>query len=144
MSVGGREVSDLHLGLTPWLAEPGSGDSLVDQAEVAEGLGFDSFWLPESHFTGRGALPAPLLQLAAVAGRTRRLRLGTTSYLLPVRNALQVAEEVAVLDQLSGGRVILGVGRGVRPALFTAYGVPEREKRDRVLMINKATNPAGW
>ena len=124
-------MSELHLGLTPWLAEPGHGDSLVAQAEVAEQLGFDSFWLPESHFTGRGALPAPLLQLAAVAGRTRRLRLGTTSYLLPVRNALAVAEEVAVLDQLSGGRVILGVGRGVRPALFAAYRVPEREKRDR-------------
>ncbi len=125
-------MRNLHLGLTPWVAEPSrSGTALVDQAERAEDLGFDSFWLPESHFTARGAVPAPLISLAAVAGRTQRLRLGTTSYLLTVRNPLQVAEEVAVLDQLSGGRVILGVGRGMRPALFAAYQVPPAEKRDR-------------
>jgi alkanesulfonate monooxygenase SsuD/methylene tetrahydromethanopterin reductase-like flavin-dependent oxidoreductase (luciferase family) len=103
----------------------------VRQAEFAEGLGFQSFWLPESHFTGRSANPAPLLRLAAVASRTTRLRLATTSYLLPVRHPLHVAAEVAALDRLSDGRVILGVGRGFRPALFRAFGVPVAEKRDR-------------
>ena len=120
----------LEVGLTPWSAE-GISDSLVAQAELAEELGFDSFWLPESHFLERANFPAPLLPLAAIAARTQRLRLGTTSYLLPIRHPVQVAEEVAVLDQLSGGRVILGVGRGFRPALFQTFDVPPQEKRDR-------------
>ena len=71
--------------------------------------------------------------LAAAAARTTRLRLGTTSYLLPVRNAFHAAEEVAVLDRLSNGRVILGLGRGFRPALFAAFGVDPRTKRQRFL-----------
>jgi alkanesulfonate monooxygenase SsuD/methylene tetrahydromethanopterin reductase-like flavin-dependent oxidoreductase (luciferase family) len=104
---------------------------LVAQGERAESLGFASFWLPESHFNTRGALPQPLLLLAAISARTRKLKLGTTSYLLPVRHPLQVAEDVAVLDRLSEGRVILGVGRGFRSDLFAAFAVPSREKRDR-------------
>ena len=59
------------------------------------------------------------------------MRLGTTSYLLPVRNPFQAAEEVAVLDRISNGRVILGLGRGFRPALFAAFGVDPRTKRKR-------------
>jgi alkanesulfonate monooxygenase SsuD/methylene tetrahydromethanopterin reductase-like flavin-dependent oxidoreductase (luciferase family) len=122
----------LHIGVTPWLEDwSGPAETLVRQAELAERLGFRSFWLPESHFTGRSANPAPLLRLAAVAARTTRLRLATTSYLLPVRHPLHVAAEVAALDRLSDGRVILGVGRGFRPALFRAFGVPAEEKRDR-------------
>ena len=57
-------------------------------------------------------MPEPMLLLAAVAARTTTIKLGTTSYLLPIRNALQAAEQVAVLDQISGGRLILGLGRG--------------------------------
>lgn len=122
----------LAIGLTPWLDDwDGSAHSLAAQAELAEQLGFHSFWLPESHFNGRSSNPAPLLRLAAVAARTRTLGIGTTSYLLPVRHPIHVAEEVAVLDRLSNGRVILGVGRGFRSALFTAFEVPRREKRDR-------------
>jgi alkanesulfonate monooxygenase SsuD/methylene tetrahydromethanopterin reductase-like flavin-dependent oxidoreductase (luciferase family) len=101
------------------------------QAEIAEELGYHSIWLPESHFDQAGSCPSPLLLLAAAAGRTSRVRLGTTSYLLPLRHPVHVAEEVAVLDQLSGGRVVFGVGRGFRPDLFTTFGVPASEKRDR-------------
>jgi alkanesulfonate monooxygenase SsuD/methylene tetrahydromethanopterin reductase-like flavin-dependent oxidoreductase (luciferase family) len=122
----------LHVGVTPWMEDwSGSAESLARQAELAEQLGFRSFWLPESHFAGRSANPAPLLGLATVAARTTSLRLATTSYLLTVRHPLHVAAEVAALDRLSGGRVILGVGRGFRPALFRAFGVPAQEKRDR-------------
>ena len=124
-------MSDLHVGVTPWRSDPtGSADALASQGERAEALGFQSFWLPENHFAPR-AIPQPLLCLAAVAARTRRIRLGTSSYLLPIRHALQVAEEVAVLDRLSGGRVTLGIGRGFRSEMFEAFGVPSREKRDR-------------
>jgi alkanesulfonate monooxygenase SsuD/methylene tetrahydromethanopterin reductase-like flavin-dependent oxidoreductase (luciferase family) len=125
-------MNRLHVGLTPWRSDLlGAADPLAAQGERAESLGFASFWLPESHFNARGALPQPLLLLAAIAARTRKLRLGTTSYLLPVRHPLQVAEDVAVLDRLSEGRVILGVGRGFRSDLFAAFAVPSREKRDR-------------
>jgi alkanesulfonate monooxygenase SsuD/methylene tetrahydromethanopterin reductase-like flavin-dependent oxidoreductase (luciferase family) len=125
-------MSGLHVGVTPWLPDrEGSGQTLASQGEIAEELGLQSFWLPESHFVGARPMPAPLLQLAAVAARTTRLRLATTSYLLPHRNPIQAAEEVAVLDQLSGGRTILGVGRGFQSALFAAFDVPIRDKRDR-------------
>ncbi len=122
----------LEVGLTPW-RDDGSGSAALhtSQAERAEELGFHSYWLPESHFVGEAALPAPLLLLAAVAARTSRLKLATTSYLLTVRHAIHVAEEIAVLDRLSNGRVILGAGRGFRSALFKAFDVPEKEKRHR-------------
>ncbi|HVR30496.1 MAG TPA: LLM class flavin-dependent oxidoreductase [Thermoanaerobaculia bacterium] len=122
----------LHLGTTPWVSDLAAAAAAISgQAETAEALGYESFWLPESHFQAPGACPSPLLLLAAAAARTSRIALGTTSYLLPIKNALQAAEEVAVLDRISGGRVILGLGRGFRPSLFAAFNVPQREKRDR-------------
>lgn len=125
-------MTRLHVGLTPWRSDvSGAADPLAAQGERAESLGFASFWLPENHFGARGAIPQPLLLLASIAARTRTLGLGTTSYLLPVRHPLQIAEDVAVLDRLSQGRVILGVGRGFRSDLFAAFDVPVREKRDR-------------
>ncbi|MDX1384352.1 MAG: LLM class flavin-dependent oxidoreductase [Thermoanaerobaculia bacterium] len=125
-------MSALHLGLTPWVGDLGGGaDRIAEQASRAEDMGFASLWLPESHFVGRGACPSPLLILAAAASRTRNLKLGTTSFLLPIRNPLHAAEEVATLDRISNGRVILGLGRGFRRALFEAFNVPVREKRDR-------------
>jgi alkanesulfonate monooxygenase SsuD/methylene tetrahydromethanopterin reductase-like flavin-dependent oxidoreductase (luciferase family) len=125
----------MKFGLAPW-AQDETGSTavlapLAQQAEIADRLGFHSLWLPESHFQPRGSNPAPLLLLAAMAARTERIRLATTSYLLTIRNPLLVAEEVAVLDRLSGGRLILGVGRGFRPALFEAFNVPRATKRDR-------------
>jgi alkanesulfonate monooxygenase SsuD/methylene tetrahydromethanopterin reductase-like flavin-dependent oxidoreductase (luciferase family) len=103
---------------------------LLARAEAAEGLGLHSVWLPEGHFR-RGAMASPLLVLAAIAARTRRIALGTTSLLLPVQHPLRLANEVAALDVLSGGRVLLGLGRGFAPALFDAFGFAPAEKRDR-------------
>ena len=120
----------LHIGITPWdLASAHTAHWLAEQAAYAEQLGFDSFFLPENHFGGRGSVPEPLMLLAAVAARTRRIKLGTTSLLLPVRHPLQAAEQVAVLDQLSEGRVILGLGRGYQAPLYRAFDVPLAEKR---------------
>ena len=111
--------SHVRVGLTPWTSATSTRDAdwmadVADRAELADRLGFDSLWLPESHFQTRGSCPAPLLLLAAAAARSKSLRLGTSSYLLPIRNPIRVAEDVAVLDQLSGGRVNLGLGRGFR------------------------------
>ncbi len=99
----------------------------VDRAEA---LGLHSVWIPEMHFAA-GVATSPLLTLAAFASRSKNLRLGTTSLLLPIRPPLRVAEEVAALDRLSRGRVILGLGRGFRAPLFAAFGIDAATKRDR-------------
>ncbi|MEQ8858697.1 MAG: LLM class flavin-dependent oxidoreductase [Pseudomonadales bacterium] len=118
----------MKLGLTPWLPRDRTAAGLSDQAARAEALGYDSFWLPENHFN-EDAIPDPLMLLAAVAAATSRIRLATTSYLLPLRHPLQAAEQVAVLDQLCNGRVILGVGRGYAAPMLRAFNVLPRDKR---------------
>jgi len=118
----------MKLGITPWDFGDSSAQSLAAQALHAESLGYESFWLPENHFTS-GAIPDPLMLLAAVAAVTRTIRLATTSYLLPLRHPLQAAEQVAVLDQLCQGRVILGIGRGYAATMLKAFAVNPKEKR---------------
>ncbi len=135
-------MKNLKVAVTAWHFDPETQASsigtsrhdkpnLAEQGEIAEAIGFDSFWLPESHFAGRASLPSPLTLLAAIASRTNRIGLGTTSYLLPIRHPIQAAEEVAVLDCLSNGRLILGVGRGFQNAMFTVFDVPTKEKRKK-------------
>jgi len=104
------------------------------QATYAEALGFESVWPVEQHFNADlSILPAPLLLLAALAERTRTLRLGIAIVLLPLSHPLRVAEEIATLDVLSNGRVEFGIGRGSIPSHFTGFGVPQAESRDRFL-----------
>jgi alkanesulfonate monooxygenase SsuD/methylene tetrahydromethanopterin reductase-like flavin-dependent oxidoreductase (luciferase family) len=118
----------IRLGVTPWQLAQADARSLARQARLAEQWGYESFWLPENHFD-KDAIPEPLMLLAAVAAATERIRLATTSYLLPLRNPLQAAEQVAVLDRLSAGRVLLGVGRGYAPRMLAAFGVAPADKR---------------
>ena len=99
-------------------------------AEQAEALGLHSIWLPEMHFEP-GVCPAPLLELARLAPWTRRLRLGTTSLLLPLHPPDALAREIAALDQLCGGRTLIGLGRGFQKRMLEAFRVPPAEKRDR-------------
>jgi len=82
------------------------------------------------HFE-RGVCPAPLLELACFATASRRLRLGTTSLLLPLHPPEELAAEIAALDQLSGGRLLIGLGRGFQRRMLEAFRVPPAEKRDR-------------
>jgi alkanesulfonate monooxygenase SsuD/methylene tetrahydromethanopterin reductase-like flavin-dependent oxidoreductase (luciferase family) len=129
----------LHLGVTPWkLRGTLDADSLCGQAECAEDWGYDSFFLPENHFNTDVPIPDPILLLAAIAARTRRIRLGTSSWLLPIRHPLLAAEQVAALDQLSSGRVILGLGRGYQPGMLEAFGVRQKDKRERFEEILEA------
>ncbi len=118
---------NLHLGTTPWLWSDGM--SIATQAGQAEAMGFESFWLPENHLQAPFALPDPLMMLAAAAALTNRIRLATTSYLLPLRTPLAAAEQIAVLDNLSQGRLLLGIGRGYDRDTLTAFGVPPSSKR---------------
>ena len=120
----------MHLGLTPWrIGSRVNAQELGRQGALAESWGYQSFWLPESHFSADASIPDPLMLLAAVAAHTNTIRLATTSYLLPLRHPLQAAEQVAVLDRLSDGRVTLGVGRGYQPAMFDAFAVSRKDKR---------------
>ncbi len=105
----------------------------IEQAVYAEALGFESVWPVEQHFNQAfSALPCPALLLAAVAARTRSLRLGTGIVQLGINHPLRVAEEMATLDVLSGGRVEFGVGRGGNPNHFAGFGVPLAESRQRM------------
>lgn len=99
---------------------------------AAEELGYESIWPVEHHFEPRmSVFSCPMLFLAAVASRTRRLRLGTGIVQLPLTHPLRAAEELATLDVLSEGRVEAGVGRGANPAHFAGFGVPIAESRSR-------------
>ena len=103
----------------------------VELFVAAEELGFDSGWVAQHHFdSSAGRLPSPFPFLAAVAERTRRIRLGTAVVTLPLEDPLRVAEDAAVLDALSGGRVELGVGSGADPAVFTAFGKDLGRRRE--------------
>ena len=121
-------MSNLHIGLTPWDFSRTSARDFCDQARFAEACGYQSFWLPEFHF-GPDALPDPVLILSSVAAQTDKIKLATSSYLLPVRNPLLAAEQVALLDQLSDGRVILGGGRGFSKEMLRAFDVQPGTKR---------------
>ena len=104
----------------------------LEQSVHAEALGFESVWPVEQHFNADLSItPAPLLLLAALAERTRTLRLGIAIVLLPLSHPLRVAEEIATLDVLSNGRVEFGIGRGAIPTHFAGFGVPQAESRER-------------
>src|SRR5215510_2737771 len=104
----------------------------IEQIVYAEELGFDTAWLAELHFNPLfSVMPAPLILAGAVAQRTRRIRLGTAVLLLPLQHPLRTAEEAAVVDLLSQGRLELGVGRGMIAIHFQGFNVPREESRAR-------------
>jgi alkanesulfonate monooxygenase SsuD/methylene tetrahydromethanopterin reductase-like flavin-dependent oxidoreductase (luciferase family) len=93
--------------------------------------GFDGYFVAEHHSTPLGMAPSPSVYLAAVAQATTRLRFGPLVYLLPLYHPVRLAEEIAMLDQLSGGRLEIGVGRGISPIESTLYGRDPAEAADR-------------
>jgi alkanesulfonate monooxygenase SsuD/methylene tetrahydromethanopterin reductase-like flavin-dependent oxidoreductase (luciferase family) len=106
----------------------------LEQAAYAETLGFESVWPVEQHFNADlSIMPSPLLMLAALAERTKTLRLGIAIVLLPLSHPLRVAEEIATLDVISNGRVEFGIGRGSAPGHFRGFGIDQAESRDRFL-----------
>ncbi len=131
-----------EFGITPWRMELDAA-GLSAQAAQAEAWGYRSFFLPESHFLENGAVPDPLLLLAAVAAQTSTLTLGTTSWLLPIRQPLLAAEQAASLDQLCRGRLVLGLGRGYQRGMLAAFGVNSADKRDRFDEVLSAMQ-AAW
>ena len=100
-------------------------------AGLCEPLGFDSVWSVEHHFTDYTMCPDVLQFLAYMAGRTTRVALGSMVVVLPWHDPMRVAEEVSMLDNLSGGRMILGLGRGAGKVEFEGFRVPMGESRER-------------
>jgi alkanesulfonate monooxygenase SsuD/methylene tetrahydromethanopterin reductase-like flavin-dependent oxidoreductase (luciferase family) len=98
--------------------------------EAYDRSGIDIYHLAEHHSTPLGMAPSPSVFLSAVAQRTRRLRFGPMVYTLSLHHPLRVMEEICMLDQMSGGRIELGVGRGISPLESTFYGVDPKQSRD--------------
>jgi alkanesulfonate monooxygenase SsuD/methylene tetrahydromethanopterin reductase-like flavin-dependent oxidoreductase (luciferase family) len=101
--------------------------------DLAEPLGFDSVWGVEHHFTDYTMCPDVLQFLTWAAGRTQRIRLGSMVVVLPWHDPLRVAEQVAMLDHMSGGRLIFGIGRGLGRVEFEGFRVPMEESRGRFI-----------
>lgn len=116
----------------------------IEQIVHAERLGFDAAWVAQHHFhADEGGLPAPLVFLSHAAARTRRIRLATGIITLPLEMPLRVAEDAAVLDMLSGGRLEVGVGPGGNLTAFQAFGL-EPAERHRLMSRNLDALRAAW
>lgn len=95
----------------------------------AEELGFDTIWLTEHHFADDGYSPSVVTLAAAIAAVTTRVRIGFNLLLLPLHNAIRVAEDIATLDVLANGRIDVGIGQGYAPHEFAGYGVDLSDRR---------------
>jgi luciferase family oxidoreductase group 1 len=101
----------------------------LDLMRAAEDLGFDSVWPAEHHFTEYGYCASPQVTLAAIAAVTKRIRLGTGIVVLPFHNPIRVAEDFAMLDLMSDGRVDFGAGRGYQPVEYQGFQVDQTKSR---------------
>ena len=101
--------------------------------DLIEPLGFDSLWGVEHHFTDYTMCPDVFQHLAYYAGRTKRVQLGSMVVVLPWNDPMRVAEKVSLLEHQSGGRTILGIGRGLGRVEFEGFGVDQNESRARFI-----------
>jgi alkanesulfonate monooxygenase SsuD/methylene tetrahydromethanopterin reductase-like flavin-dependent oxidoreductase (luciferase family) len=118
------------------LAQAGRSDVAVykehlELGDLAEPLGFDSIFALEHHFTGYSMSPAPTQLLSYFAGRTKRVALGTAVIVLPWHDPIRVAEQIALLDVLCGGRCLFGFGRGAASVEYAGFRIPMEEARAR-------------
>ena len=104
---------------------------VMRQCELAETLGYDSFFCAEHHFHEYGVVPDPAVMLSALAQRTRRIRLGTAISILTFHDPRRIAETYSMVDMMSGGRLVFGVGSGYLAHEFVGYDRDPKEKRDR-------------
>ena len=101
--------------------------------DLAEPLGFESLWGVEHHFTDYTMCPDVLQYLTYFAGRTHRIQLGSMVVVLPWHDPMRVAEQVVMLDHISNGRFIFGIGRGLGRVEFEGFGVNQEESRERFI-----------
>ena len=124
-------------------------DSGLAQMLAAESLGYSSVWIAEHHFNDYGLCPAPQVLASFVAARTKTLRLGTAVITLPWHNPVLLAEQVATMDLLSGGRVDFGIGQGYRHNEFAGFCIPMEEADQRFdecleVMLKAWTSDRPW
>src|SRR6266481_7042509 len=120
----------------PGRSERDAFEEAFAQIDAAERWGLDVMWLAELHFDPqRSLLSAPLSIASAVAARTNRIKIGIAVQVLPLCHPLRLAEEAATVDQISGGRLIFGVGRSGVVGTYDAYQVPYDESRERFAEI---------
>ena len=128
----------MHVGYAPVFQNPGNARSDAEVyreelriAEMAEPLGFDSIWSIEHHFTDYTMCPDAVQFLSYMAGRTKTAKLGTMVIVLPWHDPVRVAEQISLLDHVSGGRMILGFGRGLARVEYDGFRIDQNEGRER-------------
>lgn len=104
----------------------------LDQVKLAEKVGFDSAWISEHHFLDDGYCPSPAVMAAAMAAVTAKIRIGSAGIILPLQNPVRLAEDAAVVDNISNGRFDLGVVLGYRKEEYEGMGVPMKERPSRM------------
>src|SRR5581483_9257681 len=125
-----RETTRMQLGIMLKVQDPPAGGHFavvcaeaIEAAVAADRAGLDACFVQEHHFSPDDYLPAPLVLCAAIAARTERIRVGTLIMQLPLYHPLRVAEDGAVIDNLSGGRLILACGLGLVPREFAPFEI---------------------
>src|SRR3989449_8255195 len=103
----------------------------VEIPQAAETLGFGNVWLAEHHFSTYGYLSRPTQLATYIAAKTKRIRVGTAVIVVPLNHPLVIAEEIATLDLLAGGRLDVGLGRGYQPYEFERFGLDLESGRAR-------------
>jgi probable F420-dependent oxidoreductase len=104
---------------------------IIEHMVWAESLGFEAAYIFEHHFTGDSYIPSPLVAATAIAARTKRMRIGSDIAILPLYDPVRVAEDGAVLDVISNGRLDFGVGLGYRPEEYRGYGLDLKRRGGR-------------
>ena len=128
----------MHVGMCSIFQNPGNAKSdqlvysnEVQLAEFAEPLGFESIWTVEHHFTNYTMCPDPMQFLTYMAAKTKKIKLGSMVVVLPWHDPIRIAEQISMLDTLSNGRLILGLGRGAGRVEFDAFRQNMADSRDR-------------
>src|SRR5580704_14738171 len=134
-----REDSTMKLAIWSTSAKPENSSfpelfrRKLEEIELAERIGIDAIWFLEHHLIPTSPTPSPNLLIAAASQRTHRIRFANMVNILPFHHPLQVAEEAAMLDNLTNGRLDMGLGRGLRPPEFAAFGVDQQQSREMFL-----------
>jgi alkanesulfonate monooxygenase SsuD/methylene tetrahydromethanopterin reductase-like flavin-dependent oxidoreductase (luciferase family) len=132
-----EKETQMKVGMTLQLTSFGNKPDLetyqdeLSMMEMSEALGFDSVWALDHHFTGYVMSPDPTQLLSYIAGRTKRVQLGTAVIVLPWHDPVEIAEKIALLDVVSGGRTIFGFGRGAATVEYNGFRINMEEARDR-------------
>ena len=105
----------------------------LDQCRAADDMGYDTIWLGEHHFSPYGTIADPFVFGASVAAVTKHARIGTAVVIPAFMNPIRMAERVAMVDAISGGRFDLGLGRGYQQKEFKKFGIPMEESTERFI-----------